>query len=233
MLHDDDRLCPNYLESQVGFLNKNPSVMAVTCNGYIIDQHGNRTGSKLRDIYSLDNVDYYKSSVEVAMCYAKDSCLPISPFLYRTKFIKGVDPRQDFGKVGDVVLLCDLARKGTLAFQYEPYYECRVHSGQDSQYFHSDDLERLNHYFENLNDGSVSERKLLLKQVTRQNTWRQLFRIYRNIFPKIKLRNLLTELACMSYQRISFIDALKICFRALGVRTIKLLKKFSATDKNS
>jgi glycosyltransferase involved in cell wall biosynthesis len=227
VLHDDDRICPNYLESQIEFLNKNPNVIAVTCNGHIIDESGKRTGRKLRNNYSISNVDYYKSSVAVAMCYANDSCLPMSPFLYKTRFIKGFYPKEkEYGKVGDAVLLCELVKKGDLAFQYEPYYECRIHKGQDSQFFFFDDLERLNQYFKNLRDGSARERKLLLKQLTRQHTWRRLYIIYTNIYPKIKIKNLLIELVEIFDQRFSFIDALKITFRALGIRTLRLVKNF-------
>ena len=38
VMHDDDRLCRDFLEKQIEFLEENHSVVAVACNGYLIDE---------------------------------------------------------------------------------------------------------------------------------------------------------------------------------------------------
>lgn len=218
VLHDDDRLCSDFIEKQISFLSRNPDVGAVTCNGYLINELGNRTGRLLRRDDLRGEVEIYRSPASVATVYASDSCLPFSPVLYRTEFVRAGNLREEFGKVGDAVFFCDLAKVGALAYQQRPLYECRVHGAQDSSYFPAVELNRLTDYFEGEAYGSAAERKKLARKLVRQHTSRQLIRIYRSILPVPRVSRLLTELRGLTHRRYSFFAAVLICAEALRKR---------------
>lgn len=220
VLHDDDRLCSNFVEHQTGFLLRNPDVGAVTCNGYLINERGERTGRLLRQDAVDGEVEIYRSPAAVAIRYASDSCLPFSPVLYRTPFARSQDLREEFGKVVDAVFFCDLAKAGALAYQLRPLYECRVHGMQDSSYFPVSELELLTQYFEVQAIGSDVERKNLAIQLVRQHTSRQLVRIYRSVFPlpRASVSRLLSEIRGLAHARFSFFVATSICLTALRKR---------------
>lgn len=220
VLHDDDRLCRNFVEQQTDFLLRNPDVGAVTCNGYLINERGERTGRLLRQDALDGDVEFYRSPAAVAIRYASDSCLPFSPVLYRTPFARAQDLREEFGKVVDAVFFCDLAKAGALAYQLRPLYECRVHGAQDSSYFPTAELERLTQYFEVQAYGSDMERKKLAIQLVRQHTSRQLVRIYRSIFPISRASGslLISEIRVLDHSKFSFLAAMSICAAALRKR---------------
>ena len=50
--------------------------------------------------------------------------------------------REEYGKVGDSLFLCQLAEKGELAYLNLPLFEYRVHSGQDSSTWPFDEIRR-------------------------------------------------------------------------------------------
>jgi len=218
VLHDEDRLCSDFIEQQINFLSKNPDVGAVTCNGYLINEQGDRTGRLLRHYGVKGEVEFYRSQAAVAIRYASDSCLPLSPVVYRAGFVRAQDLREEFGKVSDAVFFCDLAKAGTLAYQLRPLYECRVHGAQDSSYFPAVELDRLTHYFEREACGSTVERKELAHQLVRQHTSRQLFRIYYSIFPLPRVSRILSEIRGLAHRRFSFFAATSICVTALKKR---------------
>jgi glycosyltransferase involved in cell wall biosynthesis len=218
VLHDDDRLCSDFVEEQINFLSQNPDVGAVTCNGYLINELGSRTGRLLRHEDLQGEVEVYRSPAAVAIRYASDSCLPFSPVVYRTEFVRAGNLREEFGKVADAVFFCDLANVGALAYQLRPLYECRVHGAQDSSYFPTVELDRLTHYFENEAGGSEVERKELTQQLVRQHTARHLVRIYRSIFPLLSVSRLLSETRGLADRRFSFFAAASICVTSLTKR---------------
>lgn len=218
VLHDDDRLCSDFVEQQINFLSQNPDVGAVTCNGYLINELGGRTGRLLRHDDLDGGVEFYRSPAAVAIRYASDSCLPFSPVVYRAEFVRAGNLREEFGKVVDAVFFCDLAKVGALAYQGRPLYECRVHGEQDSSYFPNVQLDRLTDYFEGEATGSAAERKELARKLVRQHTSRQLIRIYHSIFPVPRVSRLLIELRGFAHRRYSFFAAILICAEALRKR---------------
>jgi len=128
IMHDDDRMCPDFLEKQVGYLENHPDIAGIFCNCHLIDSFGNRNGI-LRP-YAMNTT--FKSSAEVAFVYARGSCLPYPTGVYRTKEVRQVSIRKEYGKVSDVVFMCDLADRKAIAYQKLPLYEYRIHSEQDS-----------------------------------------------------------------------------------------------------
>jgi glycosyltransferase involved in cell wall biosynthesis len=218
VLHDDDRLCSDFIEQQINYLSQNPDVGAVTCNGYLINERAERTGRLLRQDGVAGEVEIYRSPAAVAIRYASDSCLPFSPVVYRAGFVRTQQLREEYGKVVDAVFFCDLARVGVLAFQMRPLYECRVHGAQDSRYFPTVELDLLVRYFENEAGGSKAECKELAKQLTRQHTSRQLILIYHAIFQHASVSRLIYEILGVAHRRFGFFAAISICVAALKKR---------------
>ena len=224
MLHDDDRLSPTFIEEQANFLQSNKGVGAITCNGYLINSMGERTGGLIRSKSVSDCVKFYRSPAAVAIRYASDSCLPFSPVLYRASFLRGQKLREEFGKVNDAVFFCDLAKAGILAYQPHPLYECRIHAAQDSSHFPTIELERLANYFESETWGSSSELKELKALLVKQHTSRQLVKIYRCISSPSRILQIRTEIAGLKHHRFSFRAAVRICADAAVKRIIKVVR---------
>jgi len=174
LMHDDDRLCLDFIENQIRLLNADSNLVAVSCNGYLIDELGNRTGATLAPIKNVSEIELYKSSGQVALKYAGSSCIPFSPTVYRTDIARGVKMRACFGKVCDAVYFCDLAEIGVIAYQVAPLYECRVHSGQDSSHFPYDLMNELETFFWTRNCESEAERSTLHGLLVRQHTARNI-----------------------------------------------------------
>lgn len=170
VMHDDDKINPDFLQKQVEFLESHQNVGAVTCNGFIIDETGKRNGKVVRADFVNVEPEYYNCSVDIAIRYAGDGCIPFSPTVYRTEFVRQVDFREEFGKFCDAVFFCDMADKGTIVFRSDVLYECRVHSGQDSIHSPLELVEKLENFLgsrksNNQND-IVQLKKLLIKQHT-------------------------------------------------------------------
>ena len=173
LLHDDDRLCPEFLEDQIRLLDCNAAVVAASSNGYIIDEDGVRNGRTLAPFGESGAVELYVCSGQVAMKYAANSCVPFSSAVYRSEIARSVQLRREFGKVADAVYFCDLAEVGYVAYQTRPLYECRQHSGQDSKSFPYELMNRLEDFFVSrtcVNEAEQTQlRKLLLRQHTARN----------------------------------------------------------------
>jgi glycosyltransferase involved in cell wall biosynthesis len=140
VMHDDDRLCPEFLETQVKFLEEHGLAAAVACGAYAIDSDGNRIGrilpsgrmGMLNTSAGNDEVDWFSSGVEIALLYSMGG-VPFPSIVYRTSCVKQVRVRSEFGKVADVVLVCELADVGPIAYRHTELLEYRLHPGQDSR----------------------------------------------------------------------------------------------------
>jgi len=173
-LHDDDRLHSNFLEVQLAFFDKYKELVGISCNGNLIHFNGlplNKTISKYQN-NSL-NIQIYKNSVQAAMKYASNSCIPFSPTIYRAKYvIESVLRDEEFKKCTDAVFLCDLADRGHLGYTTLPLYDCRIHPNQDSSSFPLDQLQKLEDYFFSLTCIDQNEKKLLDRHLIRRHTLR-------------------------------------------------------------
>lgn len=170
VMHDDDKINGDFIEKQVAFLDENQNIGAVTCNGFIIDETGKRNGKFVRAGFVDVAPEIYNCSVDIAIRYASDGCIPFSPTVYRSAFVRQVEFREEFGKFCDAVFFCDMADRGNMAFRSDVLYECRVHSGQDSIHSPIELVEKLENFLgtrvsENENDKKTL-RKLLIKQHT-------------------------------------------------------------------
>jgi glycosyltransferase involved in cell wall biosynthesis len=215
VLHDDDRLCSNFLEQQTKFLESNPHVDAVSCNGYFIDEEGHRSGGTLRPEFSRAEAKIFRSSSEVALEYASDSCIPFSPVVYRTATVKKIDFRTEFGKVCDAVFFCDMAEVGTIACQSECLYECRVHAEQDSASFPQDQVEMLESFFWSTKGTNKTTLKKLRMLLARKYTRRVIYHINQEFK---KNRNLIqtSKVSMKTFdKRFSLLEAMRF-FIAIG-----------------
>jgi glycosyltransferase involved in cell wall biosynthesis len=130
-MHDDDRLVPSFLKEQSDFLDRNPEVVAVGCNAFRMDAKGNR-GEPLVP-RSKERISWFRTSGDVALLYSRSGAIPFPTIMYRNGSAQKKEFRYDeFGKVLDVIYLCDLAQVGPLAYQDEMLYEYRLHANQDS-----------------------------------------------------------------------------------------------------
>lgn len=214
VLHDDDRLCENFIEKQLIFLKNNPKVVAVSCNGYLIDSLGKRTGKLIFDDIQTDNIEYFKSSFDVAKHYASDFCIPFSPTVYKRDFIQLCKIRDDVGKVSDAVLFCDLADHGIIALQKNPLYECRIHSGQDSQNFQEENFELLENIFTKISFQNTDKGLILRKLLSEQKTRRMLLR-WKSILKKLLVEKKFSNFDTNGF---SLINILKIFIKAIKKR---------------
>lgn len=220
LLHDDDRVCDGLLKEQLNILNKRQEIVCLSCNGYIIDANGVR---KSRYVTPLGKkLEIYSRSSQVAMRYAKNSCIPLSPTIYRSSVIKKVRLREELGKVLDAALFCDLADIGHVAVNPEPLYECRVHSNQDSSYLPVDLLDKLDVFFETRKCFSEIERSNLRASLKRHYVERHLKKAVRGIVKGnfSQINDLLTD------DRVSVIN---LCYVVLLhiFNKIKKLKEFN------
>jgi len=212
VMHDDDRLCRDFLEKQIEFLEENHSVVAVACNGYLIDENGNRSGLTLRGNPAEAEAELYKCSAHVALKYAGDSCIPFSSVVYRTHSVRETDFREEFGKVCDAVFFCDMADRGTIAFQPKALYECRVHSGQDSSHFPSDLMDKLEQFLWTRRSDSAQDITTLHQLLIKQHTARRIRSIIRSLTETVSIRGFFSELQKCQNEMFSFSAALKLFF---------------------
>jgi glycosyltransferase involved in cell wall biosynthesis len=190
LLHDDDRLDPFFLERQIRFMEQNNAVSAVSCNGHLIDYKGVRLCRTLAPSPIGDRYHFFSSSGEVALKYAGNSCIPLSPTIYRTSLARSVTIREEFGKVADAVLFCDLTTVGPIAYLEDPLYECRIHPGQDSIIFPEDLMNKLELFFETRELPDEALRSKLVSLLTQQHTARNLKLMFISLRHK-KIRRLI------------------------------------------
>lgn len=209
LLHDDDRLCPDFLEAQTQLLDSNAAIVAASSNGYFIDGNGVRSGRTLAPVWGYNSVEVYVCSGHVAMKYADNSCVPFSPAVYRNEIARSVKFREEFGKVADAVYFCDLADIGYVACQTRPLYESRLHSGQDSKSFPYDLMNQLERFFESRTCLSKVEQVKLRALLIRQHTARNL----KLALELLKKRKLSMAFSMMRDERFRFVDSLLLVTR--------------------
>jgi GT2 family glycosyltransferase len=180
-LHDDDRLCPEFLNEQIKIMNENLDFVALSSNGFLIDQDGQRNGKYVMPSSLESNIEQYRNSGDVALKYAGSSCVPFSPAIYRSQILKDVKFRDDFGKVVDAVLFCDLAEHGVVACQTMPLYECRMHSGQDSSSFEYSLMIKLDKFFIKRKYSTISIEKKVIKLLSGNRSIRKIKLVFRSI----------------------------------------------------
>jgi glycosyltransferase involved in cell wall biosynthesis len=225
VLHDDDRLCSTYIEKQLNFLQSAPEVGAVTCNGFLIDENGIRSGQRLRTDFGETKVEFYRTGVDMAMLYASDRCFPMSPVMYRTAIAKKTELRDEFEKVRDAVFYCDLADSGVVAYQADTLYEYRFHSGQDSSYFPSELLQKLEDFFWTRSgdrDEKIEYMHLLLVRQHTTRIVREIFYAFRRLQSSALI---FSALGRVKEDRFSLLEAFRFCAGTLVKKGARMIRK--------
>jgi glycosyltransferase involved in cell wall biosynthesis len=225
LLHDDDRLCPDFLEKQAQALDANPHWSAISCNGYFIDDSGHRTGVTLSAPVREPEFELFDCSGQVALKYAGNSCIPFSPAIYRTEMAKAVQFRTDFGKVLDATYFCDLTEIGPIAYRTVPLYECRTHGGQDSSSFSIALSNKLEAFFETRTLLDESVRSELMRLLWRQHTARNL----KMIFVSFKKSDFKMVYVLLADKKFKTLDALLLISQ--WTRRIVLSRKWSWVNR--
>lgn len=221
VMHDDDRLCADFIEKQMAFLRAHPAVGAVSCNGYLMDESGKRNGRLLRAGFVNADAEIFNCSAEVAMVYADDGCIPFSPLVYKTESVKKIVLQEDFGKVYDAVFLCDFADIEAVAYQAEPLYECRIHDGQDSSYFPSDLMKKLEDFLWTRKSNRETDILHLHKLLIRQHTARIMRQILDSLKSSRSGQSLMTSVSRIRDENFSVTAMVDISARAIFKRLFK------------
>ncbi len=146
VMHDDDVLLPEFLSQQTHFLREYPSVIATACNGFEIDPDGKRLGTTLHNPERRKAIEVFPSRKDVVRLYLK-TFLAFPSIVYRVPYPAMIPFPEENGQGVDVMFLCNLAARGTVAFQNKLLFEYRVHPKQDSAAFRKDSLNILDDFF--------------------------------------------------------------------------------------
>jgi glycosyltransferase involved in cell wall biosynthesis len=208
VLHDDDRLISESIAIQLASLNDNPTLVAISSNGYIIDPSGIRAKSLLLLNMPSQGIRYFKNSAQVAAHVYSDSCIPFSPTIYKTSAVKSLASNielwhQSFGPVMDVVLQMNLVDIGPIGLNFQPLYECRSHPNQDSAFIDEAWNESLRKYCLESCNGSSAELNALAKQIPDAYTFSLLYHLSKSLC-SFKFLNALVIVRVIKFHNLSF-----------------------------
>jgi hypothetical protein len=145
VLHDDDRLLPDFLKMQLEYLENYPEVLALSANGLIINENGERIGDYV--INENKELFYFDDELSVVN-HSLISCIPMSPVIYKSEIFDSIRLNTKFGKCCDTGLFLDIIKQGPIIINNAPIYECRVHSSQDSTFFPLNDFKSIFEVFD-------------------------------------------------------------------------------------
>ena len=158
IMHDDDRLLPNFCERQSKFLDENPTVVAVGPRAIRIDEFGKQHEIFNSTSFEMTETVFLKNSAEAAAFYC-NSFVPWPGYVYRKGAPQITLIKEKHGKCTDVVFMVDLAASGSIAYNFEVLWEHRVHSGQASETFSLEDRVNLLEYLQSKAwEGGLSEK---------------------------------------------------------------------------
>lgn len=129
IMHDDDRLCNDFLEKQIEFLEQNSDIIALGCNGYLINSKGKRYGI-LVNSRKRKHIEFFKSIDDIILLYSSGQCIPFPSIIYQTKYWDKIKLKKQLGPATDINFLCELVELGTIAYQPKLLFEYRIHSNQ-------------------------------------------------------------------------------------------------------
>jgi len=203
ILHDDDVLMPDFLTSQMPILESDVGLVAVSSNGYCIDETGSRTGKLVLANMPSHGARLFSNSSELVEHIFSDSCVPFSPMIYRSTILSQLRELftpsffTSFGPVCDVVMQMRLADAGGIFLNFSPLYECRVHPDQDSAYIDEKWNMRLRDYCYANVRGGVEDIARAQKKISHSYTCSVLYHCYKGVLNKRwrpKLRSILSSL---------------------------------------
>jgi glycosyltransferase involved in cell wall biosynthesis len=149
IMHDDDRLMPQFLNRLVQTLEKNPSLSAAAANAHLIDSDSIPKGSTM---IKESNDILLSSPQELLWQYFGDNAYNIAPFpayIYRRKAIEDIHLNEEMGgKHSDVSYLCKVTERGPVQWFSEPLYVYRQHASNDTRAYSVGDRISLLNYLD-------------------------------------------------------------------------------------
>jgi glycosyltransferase involved in cell wall biosynthesis len=196
VVHDDDILYPNFIKEQYKMLCNCPEIAASACNGDMV----NTDLLSLNRTLGPNRYVYLTSRDEVAMFYAKGTCLPFPSMMYRTKHIQKIKPIEELGIVADAGIMCDLIKYGAIIYNSKSLFQYRVHPDQESKEITRSQLRILEeHLFNN------TENTQLKKTICLLSTRRTIFEIIKVYKENSKFFQFMYAIPCL----LSFIPCVK------------------------
>ena len=157
IMHDDDRLKPNYIKTLAEFGQKQSAWWICSHNLEVFSAEMPERSL----ILSSDRIPFILSGVEeVCLRYSK-SFVPFPGTCFNVpadEVLKNL--REEYMEMADVVLLCECSRVATLFYQPEPILEYRRHSGQVSECMDHAMEDKLQDYFFKATEGTEVEKKV-------------------------------------------------------------------------
>jgi len=157
IMHDDDRLKPNYIKTLAEFGRKQSAWWICSHNLEVFSAEIPERSL----ILSNDRVPFILRGVEeVCLRYSK-SFVPFPGTCFNVpadEVLKNM--REEYMEMADVVLLCECSRLAALYYQPEPILEYRRHSGQVSEYMDHAMEDKLQDYFFKATEGTEVEKKV-------------------------------------------------------------------------
>jgi glycosyltransferase involved in cell wall biosynthesis len=186
VMHDDDRLIDGFIGEQSDILSSNPSISAISCNGFKINSSGDRLNGYLIAETNTAKKKYFCNSAQVGLHTFNDSCIPPSPMIYRSSVVKDLVMklkiyRKQFDQTTDVALNMLIADTGTLVLNMNPLYECRIHDLQDSSRLFHESEKYLRDYSISKLNGSERELKAVKKAVKSNYTYGVIYGMIKSI----------------------------------------------------
>jgi len=213
IMHDDDRLCYNFLEKQIQFLERNPNIISVGCNGYLINNKGNRFGylvtSKKRK-----EIEFYHSIYEIISLYSSGQCIPFPSIVYRTEFWNAIDFKKELGPGTDMVFLCELVKLGIIAYQPTILFQYRMHTNQGSKSLNEDVYKKIENFYKRNCRNNPALYKIILSNISKAKTRRFLDKWKWYLVKKKLIRSLAYLFFIM---RKSWFDWHELIFFSIGL----------------
>lgn len=216
-LHDDDRLVPSILDVQLGYLDCNPEVIAVGCNGFRIDHSSRRNGKLVLSGLSESKVIHFNDSAEIGLHVYSSSCIPFSPIIYRASSIKDIALNMEsigkrFGQSLDAAFLMFLADVGIVTLNTLPLYESRVHAGNDSRAIDDQWNKKLMEFAFNRLKGNYIKIRSLRRLICKFYTSNLLVDITKQLI-SFRLRNIINLIVHIDTKFLSFSGLLEYFIR--------------------
>jgi len=220
ILHDDDRLLPEFLRRTVDELERDQRLVAISTNGFGIDGEGIRTGSMMLP-HSPEPLVHLRNREEAALRYS-DGYVPFPNLVYRNGYPQKIAIREEFGKVWDSLFVVDLAGLGYIGILDELLFEYRYHSGQDSQEFPEGMLEGKEEFLLSETEGSPLHQGVSYNIRRRQS--RRFSGLLLTSLIKRKPRRFFENASRFGYDRASVIWVIYYLMFNQLVRTVEISK---------
>ena len=172
VMHDDDRLLPNFLKQQIKVLDDYDNILAIACNGYRINEKGKRLGHTLHYSNRRASIEIFNKSEDFIRLYISGSYIAFPTVVYRMPYpaLIPLYPVEKVGQCGDVMFLSDLCLKGPIAYNNEILFEYRMHHRQDSNFIRKESIDALDNYYLNIS----KDNKKLYNDVIKYIKYRKL-----------------------------------------------------------